>query len=785
MKTKYFYLSMFLAASLGFASCSEDLSDGGNKNQQTLKIEVADASLGSATTRATYSGYTTTFASGDQIGLYVVKGTRVVNANVLYEFDGTDWTTDADVEYNSGYTYYAYFPYVASPYTPDFTQLTVDDKFDLFIYDASNKFHNANQSTKANFQASDFMLAQGTTGGSPNTITFSMYHKKGLAVFNGEGAADATFTGNIPYLMSDTKYFLMKPSTNTEFTDDESTYTLNASSGHYVTHSISEAYNTFVLTVTGPSAYTYAGGTNSYSVTSYKQNSAGTKTKAAAWTVSYDTDGDGVFNDSKPSWLTTFTASGDGSTSATPYDATVAAQTAMTPSSGTASSILAAATPVGSSSDYYDLSDPSGVGAPQYTANCYMVHAPGYYKIPLVYGNAIGSPSVGAGAVNTVAFKPGTVSNGIATFINHAGASISGPWITKSGSGVNAGMGIPVDGAQLIWQDVNGLTSNYAIDGDYLKFQVPAGSIAEGNAVIAVKSGSTIVWSWHIWVTPETYSNLTSVNTVTGSGNFTTGHTYSVTPVNLGWVGSGSITKSGYEGRSCDVKVTQSGGGQTQTFTITQSPNITVTASKGGNSPFYQWGRKDAFPPSNGSGNTDKSVYVGSGVDSKGWYYEQNNSATIGTNIQYPWKHYYNNSTYGPVSTTYYNMWDAQNGSTDNVKTATKKTIYDPCPPGFCVPTGNLYYFMGNAGSRSDSNWDSTNKGKTWTLNGASIYFPAAGCRLYSSGALSYVGSTGYYWSATPYSTYFGRYLNFYSSYWFWDYYNRAYGFSVRPVAEE
>ena len=772
MKTKYFYLSMFLAASLGFASCSEDLSDGGNKNQQTLKIEVADASLGSATTRATYSGYTTTFASGDQIGLYVVKGTRVVNANVLYEFDGTDWTTDADVEYNSGYTYYAYFPYVASPYTPDFTQSTVDDKFDLFIYDASNKFHNANQSTKANFQASDFMLAQGTTGGAPNTITFSMYHKKGLAVFNGEGAADATFTGNIPYLISDTKYFLMKPSTNTEFTDDESTYTLNASSGHYVTHSISEAYNTFVLTVTGPSAYTYAGGTNSYSITSYKQNSAGTKTKAAAWTATYDTDGDGVFNDSKPDWLTAFTASGDGSTSASPYNATVAAQT-ETVNSGTASSILSSATEVGSSSDYYDLST-NGGSSSMTTANCYMVHAPGYYKLPLVYGNAVKN-----GTDNTVAYKPtGSLSNGSNNFINHAGANITAPWITKSGSGVNGGMNITVNGAQLIWQDVNGLTSNYAIDGDYLKFQVPTGSIAEGNAVIAVKSGSTIVWSWHIWVTPETYGNLTTV--ATGS------HDYRVTPVNLGWVGSGSITKSGYEGRSCTVKISQPGG-QSETFNVTQTESMTVTVAKGGNSPFYQWGRKDAFPPSNGSANTDKTVYVGSGVDSKGWYYEASTTSTIGTTIQYPWKHYYNSSNYGPVTTTYYNMWDAQNNTTDNVTSATKKTIYDPCPPGFCVPTGNLWNYFGNNGSRTMSTWDSTNKGATWNtgITGDALWFPAAGYRSSSSGALNRVGSYGYVWSATPDDTYYGRRLDFYSSDWYWDYNGRAYGFSVRPVAEE
>ena len=157
-----------------------------------------------------------------------------------------------------------------------------------------------------------------------------------------------------------------------------------------------------------------------------------------------------------------------------------------------------------------------------------------------------------------------------------------------------------------------------------------------------------------------------------------------------------------------------------------------------------------------------------------------------------PTTHYYNSSTYGPCNTTYYNMWDAQNTATNNVTSATKKTIYDPCPPGFCVPTGNLYCYMGNglsnptsSTSRSDSNWDSTNKGKTWTLNGASIYFPAAGYRIRSSGGLGYMGLYGYYWSATPSSTRNGRGLYVDSSYWIWYDYSRAYGFPVRAVAEE
>ena len=87
-------------------------------------------------------------------------------------------------------------------------------------------------------------------------------------------------------------------------------------------------------------------------------------------------------------------------------------------------------------------------------------------------------------------------------------------------------------------------------------------------------------------------------------------------------------------------------------------------------------------------------------------------TATIVDNIKNPTTHYYNSGNYGPCNTTYYNMWDAQQTSTgDNISTATVKTVYDPCPPGFCVPTGNLYkYANGQSGSTT---WDGTNKGRT------------------------------------------------------------------------
>ena len=92
----------------------------------------------------------------------------------------------------------------------------------------------------------------------------------------------------------------------------------------------------------------------------------------------------------------------------------------------------------------------------------------------------------------------------------------------------------------------------------------------------------------------------------------------------------------------------------------------------------------------------------------------------------------------------------------------------------------------GNSGSSSSSGtWDDTNKGRLWTDNTPNVYFPASGYRNYSSGSLRYVGSYGYYWSASPNSSNYGHFLNFTSGNWYWSYSYRAYGFPVRPVAEE
>ena len=346
MKARNFLLAGL--AGMILAACTSDiaLEDKAEMRgvRSGLKVEVSDE-FASASTRADYSGFpATTFETGDAIGLYAFDGTSYVASNIRFvrQSDGS-WTPDEDVPYNAGHTYYAYFPYRSTVYTPSTsgTVDAVDTKFASFISDASNYFWKADQSTKANYTYSNLMIAKGTVtavDADAATVKFTMKHKRGLAIFEGNGLGEHSFTGNVPYPVSASrKLYLMKPNTDTSIGG----FTKNAPSGEYLTQYISWNYTGWTLTLSAPAAYTYAGGTNSYSVTSYKTSSGGGSSIPAAWTATYSTDGGTTFSSTKPAWLTTFTNSGYGSTSATSYNSTVAAQTAVI---GTASDTYAART---------------------------------------------------------------------------------------------------------------------------------------------------------------------------------------------------------------------------------------------------------------------------------------------------------------------------------------------------------------------------------------------------------------------------------------------------------
>ena len=396
--------------------------------------------------------------------------------------------------------------------------------------------------------------------------------------------------------------------------------------------------------------------------------------------------------------------------------------------------------------NYTDLSMVDCAGnfrGSRWTANCYMVHTAGNYCLPLVYGNAIKN-----GAANTAAYTGVSGSSTTATFPNHAGNAINAPWITKStsGSGVDKGMGIAVTSAELLWQDAEGLVTAVGISGDYLTLTVGRNaSSQQGNALIAVKNSSgTIVWSWHIWLTRQTFatSDLSTVST--------SNYTYKVAPVNVGWVGN--VTGLGYN-------------------------------------TFYQWGRKDPFIPTKGDNIYNHTVYnISNQTVTTALNYAEGDNVTIADNIKNPTTHYYcsnSGKTMGPCITTYYNMWDAQQTSDgDNIQAATKKTVYDPCPPGFCVPTVGLYRYITNGGN-SYSKYDQTNIGLNVTIASPALFFPSSGARGDVGAAASGVKEAGHYWSATPAYAQYGREMQFSGWTPSLNTRKRAWGCAIRAVAEE
>ena len=561
------------------------------------------------------------------------------------------------------------------------------------------------------------------------------------------------------------------------FTDDEGEHTLSASlkdqmwnSGTTVTYKISTSSINwdYHLDVTGPSEYSYAGGTDVYKVTSYRRHHKGTE-EAIPWTTGFSTDNGLSWSADKPDWLTDFTTSGPGGSASQSFNATVGAQAGIEVNSHTAT--LRAAAPKGSAGQPYNLSNSTGNTRVENTANCYVVGAPGYYSFPLVYGNAIKN-----GATNTSAYTTANSgSNILSTFINHTGNGITDPYIAKNASCIPAK-------AELVWQDALSLVSdikyNSDINGGNISFKVDKSSIRQGNAVIAVKDAKDqILWSWHIWVTDEDIDKTIEVTNHQGKQ-------YRFMPIFLGWC---DVYTKTYAERSCKVKFTA--GGKSQEITIKQT-SISITTS---NHPYYQWGRKDPFLPSNGLADANKTWYDKAGNASTDNPATENLSTGATCIKNYILKPNVMQSSHNGDG-LYQNLWSADN----NVYTANDnlvvKTIYDPSPVGFKLPASNAFTGFTVTGEHVTSPyhvngiWDSSLKGWNFYTDSSrnkTIFFPASGLRDYN-GWVEYVDNYGYGWSAGPYSQENGSNLSFtpWSVTPLTNGGYRMYGMGVRPTHE-
>ena len=539
---------------------------------------------------------------------------------------------------------------------------------------------------------------------------------------------------------------------------------------------------TYTLTPTDPSRAANYDETQSqaYGITSYRQAPDGTQ-QAVAWkVVGYSVDGGTTYTTNKPAWLTSLSKTeGDGGTAADQGTATLRKD--ITDHLAIRNKALKDATALGSASAPYDLSlhNVQGATIARSTANSYVISAPGHYRIPLVYGNAIENGNNNPSSYQTSNTGYYILSN----FQDHAGHAIDDPWIEKTHGGANAS----VDGAEVVWADAADLVHSPSIThvgGEgFLDFEVKASDIQSGNAVVAVKKGGTTVWSWHLWFAPKDALDKIKV----------TNHQhkdYYFTKEALGWKPIQWRSSTYTSARTVKVKVEQTvanNGAKAYTvINITQNPG----SVKQGATTLYQFGRKDAFPGVDASDLAANSHFTQNAGD----------NMTIMNNIQNPDKFYiYGSSVW--TNYGYYNLWSADNTVTGNVNQGNDnpvvKTVYDPCPVGFKMPANNAFTgFTANGLNNGTINVDGTTDGQTfqnnfghnfWTSSSktATINFPASGLRNDSDGSLINVGDGGYYWSAVPYNARGGCYLEFNSGDVYSRYYgSRTYGFAARPVSE-
>jgi uncharacterized protein (TIGR02145 family) len=293
--------------------------------------------------------------------------------------------------------------------------------------------------------------------------------------------------------------------------------------------------------------------------------------------------------------------------------------------------------------------------------------------------------------------------------------------------------------AAIVWADAAVISGTPTVSGSGNSAIVILNTTADtGNAVVKIcKSGNNTVWSYHIWVTDydpnatgATYTNTMNTNNKSSLDGY-----FVFMDRNLGATFAG-------------------------------------TGSGKGTGLFYQWGRKDPFPATNDTPTT-------------GFWETLGTNATFGTieyTIRYPGR-FYTAST---------NPYDWYYGSTRNntlwghdVNGGTK-TIYDPCPSGWRVPVN---YNMSAATSPwygfTKDNGGTFANGYNW---GTNAVYPACGNRFSGNGTTlsASVGTAGYYWSASPYSSTSAdaSYLNFNSAVAAYNNNSRAYGYPVRCVQE-
>lgn len=457
--------------------------------------------------------------------------------------------------------------------------------------------------------------------------------------------------------------------------------------GQIITFRISRG-KTFTFEVTPNegvdlSKFDYAGGEGDFTVKSYMtQHTQGDdEYKPVSWTMDYSTDDGANWTSNKPAMLKTVSAqSGLGGATGEVVDYYVKLQTLeFDPESIELAVQSMRAETIGSPSNYVDVRTLPDNGQTQQTANCYLVGHPGYYKLPLAYGNAIKADgSVNIQRVTDYDYGSG-VPNG--TYypdpVDHMDQKIENGYIYERYT--------PYD-CVLVWQDEKRVVKNVHLSSDkhFLEFEVDEDYIMQANAVVAVRDqNGTIMWSWHIWVTNRRIADNNYPINCTSQG---VNYNRTLLGYPIGWC-EGKTCYYGRTERHILVRFTQNETNETKIFTLNQ---LCHNYSYDDNCVFFQCGRISPEPPAVGLRvNKDKDNWPD--IPEYRFRLADTKGPTIGQGIQHPHLHY-------PLISNddlHWNRekWTAQWGqSNDNHPLVyTPKTIYDPNPVGYMTPCPEIF----------------------------------------------------------------------------------------------
>jgi uncharacterized protein (TIGR02145 family) len=417
----------------------------------------------------------------------------------------------------------------------------------------------------------------------------------------------------------------------------------------------------------------------------------------------------------------------------------------------------------------------------------------------IIFNTATLCMEINMGSTSTPQWERIKCRTGIISSLNCAGASVTGSTITIPVTGGNGGV---YDAQSAASTGVTGLTAalsagNYPDGAGSLSWMVSGVPSSVGTATFSLSAGG-YTCSVPFTVVPGTIASLNCAgSTVTGTllngqsaagvsasvpysggdGGFHSGQTVTSTGVtgltatlsaggfvsgsgNLSYAITGTPASGGTASFALNI------GGQACTLNLTVSAPVCrakVTATD----------FKDFMCYNLGAANTSADPFTPTWEINGGyWQWGRKDEAAAGPTATDPKE----------VAVSGWNTSVAANGSwADGSKTAN-----DPCPEGYRVPTkaqwdGVIAHNTATiVGTFTPS---STNYGAGEKF-GDQLMLPAAGYRITISGALGGRGSIGYYWSSTEGSVTNAGYLNFYIIAVTTSNNSRAFGKSVRCIAE-